>query len=1459
MAYDLTGRGLLPISELISVADFPLAELLPVEAINQVFEGLHYTDATLYRDGDNLVFDVRLVWEGELSLSPPGVDAFALVLGSAGEGLTTAHAQIVLGPDFSIALREVTVGLRVSPHVLRDVATGGPAEITVSGDLRVRGGTLVLESFVGGTLPPAYLAGTEIMVQAADVRPVFGEFDPPAFLEDQPDFQGITFARLGVSIPSEYLELDPGSSLDVEMTNAAIGTTGFTGAVALTADPANPIRGKLLGFPFRFRELRIDVAQNAILDATLGCDLRFEALEDGGVEKWLAIDVAFGGDGDLSASLAGVQPPEAEGTPEALATTEFAAVARLELVSLRLTRVDAVWSCWFSGALQLLVPGASWPRVAFDEIGVGADGRFLLADGGGITFATPLVVDWHFARLSVGKFRIGRAEGSDERLQIALGAEILLVEGIPAGAAVEGLVVEWIPGSGDPPNVRFEGISLAFGVPGSFRAALSIAYRDDGGSVQFRGTGTIELPALDVMLDVGVVVGEQPGPDPFTYLYLFADAKLLPTGIPIGGTGLSIYGFQGLLAYQMRLDVDPALPPDERFYALFMKSPVGITAAGKWVPARGQNALGAGIVVGTMDKGFALNAKGMLVVAFPDLTLLLHARASFLKKRPPLAGNEEGALEALLVYASGESTLSLDIAARWEIPSIVSVTGVARAFFDFGDPHAWYLEIGRDAEGKRVIAQALKWNGNWLFSAGFWLRLDATGLVTGVQVGVDLRKSRGGFYVEVKGRGRTEMKLCWEPSQAEGSLALSGRISAGYKGISIGLSLGGEARARARRPFDVHFHVEACIEALFWEVCKSFDFDWKREVPPMLELPFRRASATPRHWTPYRLPGPPERVVDGIVALDPGLPEIAPHSGLSIDFAKPMVDLTGQFNEAVALPAGGFLTIGEGSGWSAAYHLDAVELFRDPDGAREAVPLWGTWARETLEPNTTLRLLSSERFGDDGSLSDGYVDGLDLDYCAEPPPTETCVPLSGVRPGFGFLPDGSLYRLLLDKGSTFSPDGLSLAERDELTIRCRVEVTTAHLDLLTKAGAPERMELKADPPGVFRIPGNIVPERRLVRFCYDRGHAWLDWLVLAQIGGTSTGNEAWTVPAEMRILRPRETYELVMKVTPRLRAPTGSTSAPLGTGVSIVRRFRTTGPPAYDGALQAYVADTYPAHGKRPAYRGYDLVVRFVEAYVPYLYVSVGEALAIRLLDGEGRPVLDAGGQEVLVPLPEDAPEETSPTLWAWQQIFAANVAHDCVDPLPPAAPADTVRRLPVELTPNSQYTALLVSDARPGQALATWGFTTSRYLTFTDLVTRGRELAAPRAAAAAPPAGSDFDAAARAMGLDTVAYVDHVTITPILAPGGGACAALLLEAPEPLEAGTRLSVTVDGAAATLRANVDGTRVLATPAAGSYPLAPLAVRLTWRRDAGPALPVLAVAGNSANELVDVTVDAGGTP
>ena len=794
-----------------------------------------------------------------------------------------------------------------------------------------------------------------------------------------------------------------------------------------------------------------------------------------------------------------------------------------------------------------------------------------------------------------------------------------------------------------------------------------------------------------------------------------------------------------------------------------------------------------------------------------------------------------------MVYAAAYEVITIDIAARWEMASLVSVEGTARAFFSFSDPTAWYLEIGSDEDDKRIVAKALKWGNEWLFTAGFWFRIDLEGVVTGMQIDVHLEKRRGGFWVEATGSARGEMALFWEPSQWEGSLTLSGRIAAGYRGLSVGLALTGQARARVRRPFDVHVHVEACVEALLWEVCKSFDFDWKREDPPELESPFRRAAATPRHWTIYREPGPPEVIDTGVVGLTPGA-RYSDDPSTQRDLDR-LWQADGGRDRSVQRSGHARRrwlhddrrTLGLECGVSHRCR-DAV---RDPDYAAEVIMPWGTWARETLEPNTTLRLQSSRRWADDGSLTGGNLDGADLDYCDGPQSTRHCVSLADLSRGFGWLDDGSLY-----------------AWNDTaLRIRLRTRVVTVDLVLECLDRQPSRVVkiLKAQSDGyVVTISNRELGKCRPIELCYLPGHGRWRWLNLVHRGGLSTGNEAWTVSADLQLLRAEQLYELRIDQSTRLKHPDGTISQPVMP--PIVKRFRIGPPPTRAGALTDYVVAVQPSDGSRPVFCAYDIAVQFVDEYVPLLYRDVGEQIVLRLFDGQGEPVRDRDGNVLLVPVATTGPRQLTLGELVWNEIRAANVVRGCLDA--PAQPlvGTTVIRVPlaalgVTLTPNSQYIAHLVADARPAVALHAWGFTTSSYGTFTELATRGRALARLRGSSVL--AGASFDELARSANVDTVAYVDRLTIMQIA--DATATQALLFEAPEPLDADRRLTVTVNGTAATLIANVDGTRLFARPPAGTWPNAALAVRFEWLRDPGGGQPVLSVAGITSPEVITFAI------
>jgi hypothetical protein len=147
-------------------------------------------------------------------------------------------------------------------------------------------------------------------------------------------------------------------------------------------------------------------------------------------------------------------------------------------------------------------------------------------------------------------------------------------------------------------------------------------------------------------------------------------------------------------------------------------------------------------------------------------------------------------------------------------------------------------------------------------------------------------------------------------------------------------------------------------------------------------------------------------------------------------------------------------------------------LIRDPEHAAESITPWGTWARETLEPNSTLRLQSSRRWADDGSLTGGDLDGADLDYCDGPKPTRTCTSLADISRGFGRLDDGSLYAWNDHALSIRVPTRIVTAE---LTLDCPDREPA--LVVITLKAQSDQDALDARPP-----PGARRPSRRPCRW-----------------------------------------------------------------------------------------------------------------------------------------------------------------------------------------------------------------------------------------------------------------------------------------------------------------------------------------------------------------------------------------
>ena len=73
MPYDIEGRALYRLSDLLSQQDFPLREVIPEAALAQVFGSMYYTSADSFFADGAVHLNLELAAEGELALTPPGL------------------------------------------------------------------------------------------------------------------------------------------------------------------------------------------------------------------------------------------------------------------------------------------------------------------------------------------------------------------------------------------------------------------------------------------------------------------------------------------------------------------------------------------------------------------------------------------------------------------------------------------------------------------------------------------------------------------------------------------------------------------------------------------------------------------------------------------------------------------------------------------------------------------------------------------------------------------------------------------------------------------------------------------------------------------------------------------------------------------------------------------------------------------------------------------------------------------------------------------------------------------------------------------------------------------------------------------------------------------------------------------------------------------------------------------
>jgi len=773
-----------------------------------------------------------LLFDQELALSIPGVDAVKIVVAASGNDSAFLF-EFFSDPSPGMKLYDVPIAIRFSKDLLKPAklsvdAKGNPtatpdttidhvdvtlAKITISASFD---GGFSLDVQGGIDLPLCLIGDTGVAIEAKGIRFVSaGDPAPP----------GRPAGWSGIHIPSAGLWLpgDLGSMVGhLTLTDATIGNGGFSGTVADTWSPK--LATAIGGVKLQLSSISLAFVQNSFTACAIHGSLTlpfFDAPVD--------VDLGINLDGSFAVRLA---------SANGLISLTKPGVLELEVQSMGIDWGHDTLTVRLSGKIRPLVGGLDWPGFEVKELSIDSHGNVHI-DGGWIDLRDGYALDFHGFKIEISKIGFGKTD--DGGKWIGFSGGMRLVDGLSAGASVEGLKVNWYE-DGRSPKVTLEGVGVDFEVPDVVSFKGHVSYREftdsDGNAVKrFDGDIKLKLIALNLEVDALLVIGSAAKADGGTYtffaIYLAVD---LPAGIPLWTTGLGLYGLAGLFALQM----EPDKHADEPWYGIgpsdgwYKRPEIGVTdLAHKWRNQEGSLAIGGGLTIGTVaDNGFTFAGRMLLVLLFPGPILMIEGKANLLKERAKLS--DEPIFRALAVLDGRAGTLLFGLDAQYKVGDggeLLDLHGGVEAFFDFHDLNKWHLYLGLDEpREKRIRANLFH-----LFEANSYFMLTAQSLRTGAWVGYDKRWNFGPVRITLEVWLETNITINWKPIHFHGDLWAHGKVELRVFGFGFGLSLDAKVAGDVFDPFHILASVSASLD-LPWPL-PDVDVDVTLEWGPEPDKP----------------------------------------------------------------------------------------------------------------------------------------------------------------------------------------------------------------------------------------------------------------------------------------------------------------------------------------------------------------------------------------------------------------------------------------------------------------------------------------------------------------------------------------------------------------------------------------------------------------------------------------------
>jgi hypothetical protein len=668
-----------------------------------------------------------------------------------------------------------------------------------------------------------------------------------------PGFKGVYAQTAAITLPKKWFdnnENNPNTTARLAGYDILVGTGGFSGRLALevidgTSDPLLVKTVGTNGFEVGFSAFDITFDRNKVVSSSIAGRLKIPKLKDElGNDTEIDILGHLDSDGDFL-----ITASEQDG----FAPIEIPEVLKLYIQGVELGSEDGNFFIGTTTELEFTNPvmnkllcnnaGGENIRIALPAVRIYSNGNFEVV-GGVIPLPTNFGICLGPAKMSItnlnfsshqqeynGVLREYKCWGFDGALNLN-----------PLGVEVRGDGVRYYytvdddAANGRPHHsyIRISTIEVDIIIPGNASPSTATAIingylsiPEPGVSTEYAGGISVKLPKLGISGSAEMRL--QP-----SYPAFVVDANVeIPVPIPLGATGLGVFGFRGLLGYRYVAEKEAIglTSGENSWYDYYSYPKRGINIDKFSGPEQTTNyknpvSIGAGASLASYGNDKIINFRVFMLLSIPSL-FFIEGKAGILTKRLELDDVDEPPFFAFL--AIGDNSIEAGLGADFKIPKnngwILNMRADVEAGFFFKNPSAWYINFGTRKEP--ISARMLT-----LFTAQTYLQLSGRGIEAGAKAEFEFDKKYGPVrvrayaYIEIGGF------ISFERPQLGGYLAAGGEAKIDIKILKVEIGLDLVFGVEAAKPFLIYGKFRICVKirVVFVKIrfCGKVELKWEK-------------------------------------------------------------------------------------------------------------------------------------------------------------------------------------------------------------------------------------------------------------------------------------------------------------------------------------------------------------------------------------------------------------------------------------------------------------------------------------------------------------------------------------------------------------------------------------------------------------------------------------------------------